>query len=755
MMRSTASSDPVNRGWLNAVLAAALVVSIASPTRVVAAEASSGVNTANAVSDGIARKATLVFSVGYNPVDWSGYVLARHLAADGLPGATAWDAGEKLDAVSPGRRIIVTARFNDDGSFGGGLEFNEFSHLDGFAKALLMLPPAAADARDNGQARLDWLRGARTSETNGSLRRRATILGAIVRSQPLYVAYPSDGYRDRWPNDDSGQQAPESAAVDHPVAGTGYVGYAQFAQDNAGRKSVVYVGANDGMLHAFDASAGDDGNPDPGAGSELWAYVPRSAYAHLGALTRKDESGFIPVVDASPVSRDVFFSRASTVPTVTTAGWHTIVVGGLGGGGRGVYALDVTQPGPSPGKTAVSVADVVAKVLWEFEAGMPAVGSSHDPGGTNLGGTPADLGYTVGQPNIGRLANGRWAVLIPGGVLPGCDGSAASTGCASAGGTPGSSALFVIDAQTGALIAELRTPTNIAGVASHGLFSPVLGDYNGDQIDDVAFAGDSVGNVWRYDLGNSDPAQWTVALAYRPDTPEAQPITVMPRLMPDPATNRFIIVFGTGGRTSLDGINPADTNTTTQAVYGIRDTGHTVVGTQNLIAQTLTEKSGDVAVCSNAVRSLTRRPVPTDNDGWYINLIAPGEHVDVAATALFDTNRVVITTSFNASQSCAGRVQGAVMIVDAATGGAGDGIPAATSTTASSGSPADGAGAPSSKPVGGRIDNPPRAGLLPAVGQIGGGQLVFPGLSLSGGAPLRAGDAVWRQRSWRELLNGL
>ena len=79
------------------------------------------------------------------------------------------------------------------------------------------------------------------------------------------------------------------------------------------------------------------------------------------------------------------------------------------------------------------------------------------------------------------------------------------------------------------------TPTSSAGVVSYGLSSPVLGDYNDDQIDDVAFAGDGAGNVWRYDLGNSDPAQWTVKLAYQPETPGAQSITAMPRPRLSPA----------------------------------------------------------------------------------------------------------------------------------------------------------------------------------------------------------------------------
>lgn len=748
MMPTIARRQLPLRGLFTRVLAAALIAGLALPARGAFAAEPSPINTSNTVSNGVAGKQTLVFSAGYDPVDWGGYLVARPLNADGSFGTVAWDAGKILDATAPESRIIFSARFNPDGSFGGALEFKEFGLLDAAAKVLLMQPPAVDGARDTGQARLDWIRGGRIDEANGTLRQRATILGALVHSQPVYVAYPAEGYRNHWPVDAGGQASPESAAADHPVAGTGYVSYEQFARDQRARRPVVYVGSNDGMLHAFDATRRDDGSPGHGAGKELWAYVPRSAYEHLGELTRKADPRFIPVVDATPVSRDVFFPQASTRPTPTSAGWHTIIVGGLGRGGRGVYALDVTQPGPASGKAAVPVADAVSKVLWEFEAGMPAVGTSDVAGGTNQGGSPADLGYTYGQPNIGRLANGRWVVLIPSGILPVCVNAADATACAGNGAAHAYSALFVVDAQTGALITELKTPTSIPGVVSYALSSPVLGDYNDDQIDDVAFAGDGAGNLWRYDLAHSDPAQWTVKLAYRPETPGSQPIAVMPRLLPDPATNRFIIVFGTGGTASLDDTpGQAGASLSTQAVYGIRDTGGTVMGTQNLIAQTLIETAGSDGGCSGTHRSLTNHVVPIDKDGWYFNLIAPGERAVVSAGALFDTNRLVITTLIDGSASCSGKPQGAVMIVDAANGGAGDGISLSTKGNS--------LGSSASRNVGGRINNPPLAGIPPVAGAIGGGQLIFPGMTFTNGAPVAADDGVWRRRSWRELFNVL
>src|SRR6185437_11889560 len=216
-------------------------------------------------------------------------------------------------------------------------------------------------------------------------------------------------------------------------------------------------------------------------------------------------------------------------------------------GGRGVYALDITDP------TSFSASNV----LWEFDSDMTIpstdncqsiMGSSAD----SIGCRATDLGYTVSQPNIGRLHNGEWAVLVPNGYFPDCgtpdtptnDTTRCQAIAAQApkdgAGNP-YSALFVMDAETGDMIAELKTPT-VAGVTSFGLSTPVMGDYDNDQVDDVAFAGDVEGNLWRFDLQAASATGWTVSLVYKAPVQGAQSITTMPRLFPDPGTNRFMVV---------------------------------------------------------------------------------------------------------------------------------------------------------------------------------------------------------------------
>ena len=653
----------------------------------------------------------LAFQGGYDPADWSGVLHAVALNGEGTSNGVAWDAGALLTRRSPASRTILSASKNALGVV-SGIAFEPSAPFDADQKQGLMWPEPE-HSNDTLEARIDYLRGSRSGELDGSLRARNSLLGAIVHAQAVYVSHPSGNYFDAWP-----KGAPEAAS--------GAQSYASFVAQHAGRAPFLYIAANDGMLHAFHAPmpvcrrqddnqrcvAYDNG---PNAGREAWAYVPRAAYRNLGNLTRAQGFQFQPTVDATPVTRDVFFGELGS------AQWHTLLVGGLRLGGRGVYALDVTDPASASETTPERT------VLWEFDADAPA--GTSDAGSAYQ---PADLGYTYGQPAIARLANGRWAVLVPNGYFPDCSKPEKPLRCEEAGTPPAYAALFVLDAQTGAVIAELKTPA-IDGVQAYGLSTPVLGDYDNDQIDDVAFAGDLAGNLWRFDLSSSRPSEWKVSLAYQPAAQGTQPITVMPRLMPDPSINRFIVVFGTGKYLA----NSDKADTTLQSIYGIRDKGGTV--TQgSLVAQTLNEVTASDPAGGNAtLRTLTSHAVPMKAGGWRIDLgVAAGERVINTPTALFDTNAVLIDTLIpNGDQP-----DGAIMAIDAATG-------AARSIVAFGGASYAGA----------RIENPSTTtGSLPMAAQIGGGKLVLPGLKLKGGKselglPLSMDSPLWRRRSWSIL----
>jgi type IV pilus assembly protein PilY1 len=231
----------------------------------------------------------------------------------------------------------------------------------------------------------------------------------------------------------------------------------------------------------------------------------------------------------------------------------------------------------------------------------------------------------------------------------------------------------------------------------------------------------------------------------------------MPRLFADPTSSNFIVLFGTGkylGATD----NSVTGTIKTQSVYGIRDPGTAVftpiIGRSTLVAQTMAEV--------NNIRALTTKLVPaTDTsgnaiNGWYFDLYTgttkaqtnKGERVVVDATALFDSGRAIITTLIPGSTDpCAPVRKGAVLVVDAATGGAASGVNVGTASFATGFSQA-----------GARVTNVPVTGGLPAATSIGGGNISLPGVQIlnkdsSTGGVFSVGDAIWRRRSWRELNN--
>jgi type IV pilus assembly protein PilY1 len=746
------------------------------------------------------------FGTSYNTGDWSGDFNAYALLP---PNATPskkpiWypspadllDTAYHTTAAAPDRPVYTDAYNPADDTPFSSFQFSaaNVDKLDPVEVAGLGGDPAASV--DTPANRINYLLGSSKYEGAPNYRTRATLLGAIIHAQPVYVGYPTGNYFS-FPTGTPEALAAAAAASD----GSDDKSYDSFVARHASRAPTVYQGANDGMLHAFNAPVPQctTYDPDTGAcdhpgtdpGKEDWAFIPRAVYANLGNLTNADFQ-FRPTVDATPVTRDVFFSENGSNE------WHTLLAGGVGLGGRGVYALDISGEANSSSPAAQPT------VQWEFDADMPTTGCKSNIGSC----VGTDLGFTVSQPNIGRLANGRWVVIVPNGYFPDCsasdiptDPNAASTDpdkCQNianqapgwADGTP-YSALFVLDAQTGAVIAELKTP-QISGVTSYGLATPVLGDYQNDQIDDVAFAGDAQGNLWRFDLCGAaapgdacgGPSSWTVTLAYKGGTAKdpngntvMQPITSMPRLFPDPTTNRFMVVFGTG---RFLGVGD-NSNKDVQAVYGVRDQGSTADSSTaytqaDLVPQYLHEttipadaKLPDGSPDPNAGASLRCvtgnasdtcdssmsggapspiNPVPASKGGWYINLQTKttdgtvndaGERVVVNPGAIFASNTVVFETLITGSQSsdpCSPTTVGSIMALNALTGGA-------------SGISSLGGG----NIVGGRINNARTSGSLPLMSALGGGQAYLPGTTLApnGTSPLSIDAPIWRRRSWSEI----
>ncbi len=289
---------------------------------------------------------------------------------------------------------------------------------------------------------------------------------------------------------------------------------------------VVYAGGNDGMLHAFDAATGE----------ELFAYVPNLLFAGLKDL-------------ADPAYTHRFF--VDLTPTIKTGDLiggsseapKTLLVGGLRKGGKGYFALDITAASKA-NKKITSEAELAKRVLWEFPRAA-------DP----------DMGYSFSRPVIVRSnrSPNPWVVIFGNGY-----NSATEI-----------SALYILEPGDGAIIRKIP----VGKGPDNGMSSPIAVDVSNDGKVDFVYAGDLKGNLWKFDLTATDPAQWDVAFlktsepqplftARGPDG-SLQPITTKPDVMYHPRQHGYMVCFGTGKY--LGDRDPA--NLETQSIYGIWDYG--------------------------------------------------------------------------------------------------------------------------------------------------------------------------------------
>ena len=252
-------------------------------------EEEQGTASAATVSSGVATGSSFAIRTEYDTGDWSGNVRAYPVNMTGFGENPLWDAAALLKARSPDSRVILTA--DDDGE---GTAFRWDSLSTGWQAALNDDPDTLTVIDDDGlgEARLEFLRGVRTHEGSGGFRSRLSVLGSVIHSGAAMIGAPSAGYnREQFP-----AYSPEVEDWDETDGG-----YLEFVETHRERRRVAYVGSNDGMLHAFDAGVGESA----GTGAELWAYVPRELAKAVGRLT-SDTFGFEPMVDSTPVVRDVF-----------------------------------------------------------------------------------------------------------------------------------------------------------------------------------------------------------------------------------------------------------------------------------------------------------------------------------------------------------------------------------------------------------------------------------------------------------------
>ncbi len=534
----------------------------------------------------------------------------------------AWStaAENTVNDLFPGgvdQRIVFTA--DNSSALGSRGRRFQWSGLDAAQQAALR----NGDSVAVGQARLNYIRGSEANEESngGGFRTRIdSRVGALVHSSPEYVGNGFDASGDfdvLFPDDleSSGQTHREFVCTNATDSDNdGIIDSCAGGIRNT-RDPIVYVGGNDGMLHAYDARL-----DHPNGGSELFNFVPPSVIEDLHELT---EPSFTTgsYVDGELTSSDVFYNNA----------WHTVLVGGLRTGGQAYYALDVTSA-----SNINTESNGFANQLFRWE--FTDTNTAGVPDGTMGANGDRDLGFTFGDPRIvkvnytaGGSNTGRWVAIFGNGYNANfADGSVSTTGNA---------VLYVVDIETGLLIRKLDTgvgslaePNGISGIA------PILNDT--DLTVDYVYAGDLYGNLWKFDISSEDAADWGSAysvgaspapLFQASDGTNAQPIQSTPRV-----SRHFLggnlVYFGTGKY-----LEDSDNQTTTQqSFYGVWDKDICSVSgaerscaevtpgdAKNHVRDTFSRtdlQAQSVTVDVNGIRETTQNQVDwSSENGWYIN----------------------------------------------------------------------------------------------------------------------------------------
>lgn len=579
-----------------------------------------------------------IYQAQFDPTDWSGDVAAISVSSSASGGAVSvggaasppWtSAAAVLATKAPSTRQIFVGPRN---ASAGAAAFT-WASLDATYKAALKTPLGGTTPTDSdavGQQRLDYLRGDRTLESApGTFRRRGRVLGDIVNSGIAYSGALSERYKAS--------------------------SFGTFYDDNAGRKKALFVGANDGMLHAFDAATGD----------ELFAYIPSWVVPKLSALTSPNY-----------VHQSYVDSPPAVAEAKVGADWKTVLVSGSGGGGQGVFALDVTNPN-TIASTGASAPFDAGKVLWEF--------TDRDDG---------DLGNVTGTPLIlpFRTAAGttkHFAVVASGVNNHAPDGNASTTGA---------SALFLLD---------LAKPAGAAWALGSNYFKIVFpnpdtsiaaGMLNLTARVDAAgtaaqiYAGDLQGNLWKLDFtrATAGTADWTLAklspfVSAGVPVPfyiardggvasvlSRQPISMAPTLVFGPGSS-IVIAFGTGKFLEVADISGSYKP---QSVYAVLDNGSTALDVaDSAVAGRGRLQQGTVSGNAVAVPAYTWGRPATDNAatgvraGWYFDFpssTATGER-QVSNFELLGS-RAVFGSVIPSVTSC-DNGSGNLYVVDLLTGG--------------------------------------------------------------------------------------
>ena len=550
------------------------------------------------------------YIAGYSAIKWSGSLAARGLDSTTatIQPAEVWNAATLLEARDFADRFILSYGVLPTAAAPAGFAWTTYAGLPSAQQTPLNKNSAGADD-GNGADRFNFIRGQRTKEETatpaGIFRSRASKLGDIVNSSVWYTGAPDSGFT---LND-----------------------YSTFKTNNASRDPMIYIGANDGMLHGFSAATG----------VEKLAYIPQGIAQ--GSLRNLADTNYLHrfYVDGHPFTGDFYNGSA----------WKTALVGTLGAGGKGYFVLDATNPANFNSTQAPNL--VIADTTASTDAGVaPYLG--------HIFSKPVvkEVNNQMSTTQIVRMNNNRWAMVTGNGynstnevpvlIIQYLDGDKSVKKVSPC-----------ISKATGLLI----TPCDFAG--ANGLSAPQLINLNGDGTADVAYAGDLKGNLWKFNLSSSSDSNWEVSFTNRPffiartvakpNAPSVrQAITNAPYWIANKAKGGVMVLVATGknltkadqtstGEDTFYGLHDVSAHTTTTNASGIKTLTITDTTPINLAAETdlpntLVKQSyyltGTVADSGYRYYRSTENTVDYEGSaasaakrGWYISWPKAGQRV--------------------------------------------------------------------------------------------------------------------------------
>ena len=592
------------------------------------------------------------YAAQYDSSNWSGVVSARGITfnTDGVPtvaSTASWTTRTTFEtqlgtaATSTGwdtNRRVATWNPEANSGAGGGVPFR-IANLSTSQKTALDTTYVNGDDSANY---LKWLRGDASLEGSGYRPRSSAgttglernRLGDIVNSRVTTVGPPSAR-----------------------LADTSNPGYSTFKEANKTRPLTLYVGANDGMLHAFRGGTGT------GAGQELFAYVPSvlfskdpsDAAATDGLLAQlgRPQYAHRNYVDATALAFDIDLARAGRTPMASDTAsspapnWRTVLIGGLGKGGRTYYALDITNPN-AMAASETGTTGLASKVMWEFpkRSQLPVAA-----GGTCTTGC-VDMGYTFGNPVVVKTKKYGWVAVFGSGY----------------NNTDGKGHLFIVNPANGDLLEQMSTGL----ISSNGMAHPTayVADYT-DFTADAVYVGDLSGQLWRFDIAGTGSYPAPTKIAQLSDAAgTAQPITTQPLVQVHPKQRKRVVLVGTGRLLDSTDIVGGQV----QSFYGVYDGG---LGLGAFSAQ-----AGD-GQDFPATRARMVNVTPPDDasaipsvigsTGWYVNLGVEGSGASavnwrVISPSTAYSSAVAFSTTLPTGDACNPSGKSRVYAMDFGTG---------------------------------------------------------------------------------------